>query len=132
MEINTNDQQESEPAGAATSTIDTSSAEEMNTSNEEQPINSEESEKEKHDTPSKSDSEMKDNETDPQPLFEQPIVLDGKRSRRPTARLDISDSTPSKKELSIPQVSNQIKNNKINKCLNTFVGFFVGSWKAIR
>ena len=46
-----------------------------------------------------------DDEADPSPaLLEQPVILQGKRSRKPTARLDISHSTPSKKEFSIPQV----------------------------
>lgn len=40
---------------------------------------------------------------DGQPLFEQPVILEGKRSRKPTLRLELSDLTRTKKELSIPQ-----------------------------
>lgn len=36
---------------------------------------------------------------------EKPTILEGKRSRKPTARLDVSVLTPSKKVLSIPQVT---------------------------
>ncbi|CAF3681523.1 unnamed protein product [Rotaria sp. Silwood1] len=43
------------------------------------------------------------NNMDTQPLFEQPIILEGKRSRKPTLRLELSDLTTPKKELSIPQ-----------------------------
>ncbi|CAF0799614.1 unnamed protein product [Rotaria sp. Silwood1] len=60
-------------------------------------------EREKHDASSKSESEMKENELDAPPLFEQPIILNGKRSRKPTLRLEISESIPTKKELPIPQ-----------------------------
>jgi hypothetical protein len=45
-----------------------------------------------------------DNIMDTQPLFEQPIILEGKRSRKPTSRLELSDLATPKKELSIPQV----------------------------
>ena len=47
---------------------------------------------------------------DGQPLFEQPIILEGKRSRKPTLRLELSDLTPTKKELSIPQVDQSSSN----------------------
>ncbi|CAF4559256.1 unnamed protein product [Rotaria socialis] len=97
MEIDKKDQEEPAVAAAA-------SPDEANTSKEEQTTNTEESEKEgDDDVSSKSESEMTDSEDDAQPLFEQPIILDGKRSRRPTSRLDISDSLPTKKELTIPQ-----------------------------
>lgn len=46
-----------------------------------------------------------DNSLDTQPLFEQPIILEGKRSRKPTSRLELSDLETPKKELSIPQVN---------------------------
>ncbi len=46
-----------------------------------------------------------DNAMDTQPLFEQPIIVEGKRSRKPTARLELSDLATPKKELSIPQVN---------------------------
>ncbi len=52
------------------------------------------------DVPSKAD-----NEIDAPPLFEQPIVLEGKRSRKPTLRLEVSDLIRAKKELAIPQVN---------------------------
>ena len=44
------------------------------------------------------------NESDTQPLFEQPVIVEGKRSRKPTSRLEITELSPPKKELSIPQV----------------------------
>jgi hypothetical protein len=40
---------------------------------------------------------------DTQPLFEQPVIIEGKRSRKPTSRLELSDLTTPKKELTIPQ-----------------------------
>ncbi|CAF1113631.1 unnamed protein product [Rotaria magnacalcarata] len=43
------------------------------------------------------------NIVDTQPLFEQPIIVEGKRSRKPTSRLELSDLETPKKELSIPQ-----------------------------
>ncbi|CAF3398567.1 unnamed protein product [Rotaria socialis] len=43
------------------------------------------------------------NIADTQPLFEQPIIVEGKRSRKPTSRLELSDLETPKKELSIPQ-----------------------------
>jgi hypothetical protein len=46
-----------------------------------------------------------DNAMDTQPLFEQPIIVEGKRSRKPTSRLELSDLATPKKELSIPQVN---------------------------
>jgi len=46
-----------------------------------------------------------DNAMDTQPLFEQPIIIEGKRSRKPTSRLELSDLETPKKELSIPQVN---------------------------
>ena len=39
-----------------------------------------------------------------QPLLEQPTILEGKRSRKPTARLELGALTPSKRTLTIPQV----------------------------
>jgi hypothetical protein len=77
------------------------SSEEPNTSKEEQTNIKEE----KHDVSVKSEPEIADNEMDTQPLFEQPIVLEGKRSRKPTLRLELSELMPAKKELSIPQVN---------------------------
>lgn len=53
----------------------------------------------------KTDNLNNDNAVDTQPLFEQPIIIEGKRSRKPTARLELSDLETPKKELSIPQVS---------------------------
>jgi len=60
-------------------------------------------EKEKHDVPSKSKTEITDNQINVQPVLEQSVILEGKRSRKPTLRLEISESLPAKKELSIPQ-----------------------------
>jgi hypothetical protein len=45
-----------------------------------------------------------DDAMDTQPLFEQPVIVEGKRSRKPTSRLEISELATPKKELSIPQV----------------------------
>ena len=45
-----------------------------------------------------------DDAMDTQPLFEQPIIIEGKRSRKPTSRLELSDLETPKKELAIPQV----------------------------
>lgn len=44
-----------------------------------------------------------DEYSDTQPLFEQPVVLEGKRSRKPTSRLELSDLETPKKEFTIPQ-----------------------------
>ena len=41
---------------------------------------------------------------DTQPLFEQPIIVEGKRSRKPTSRLELSESSTSKTEAPIPEV----------------------------
>ena len=61
----------------------------------------------KQDTPLPSDTNHENLKTsnDPEapPLFEQPILLEGKRSRKPTARLEISEPTTPKKEVSLPQ-----------------------------
>ncbi|CAF0806726.1 unnamed protein product [Adineta ricciae] len=48
-------------------------------------------------------SATEDEEMDTQPLFEQPVLLEGKRSRKPTSRLELAKLTPTKKELTIPQ-----------------------------
>jgi hypothetical protein len=74
-------------------------------------------EQEKQDVSSKSESETTDNEMDAQPLFEQTVILEGKRSRKPTLRLEISEFLPTKKELSIPQVSHRT-NELILKLIN--------------
>ena len=42
-----------------------------------------------------------------QPLFEQPIIVEGKRSRKPTSRLELTDLSPPRKEFNIPQVVKQ-------------------------
>ena len=60
----------------------------------------------KRDVDSKVENLNNDNAMDTQPLFEQPIILEGKRSRKPTSRLELSELSPPKKELPIPQVSN--------------------------
>jgi len=46
-----------------------------------------------------------DNVMDTQPLFEQPVIVEGKRSRKPTSRLELTELATPKKELSIPQVN---------------------------
>jgi len=46
-----------------------------------------------------------DNAMDTQPLFEQPVIVEGKRSRKPTSRLELTELATPKKELSIPQVN---------------------------
>lgn len=38
-------------------------------------------------------------------LVDQSFILEGKRSRKPTLRLEMSESTPTKKEFVIPQVN---------------------------
>ncbi|CAF0806894.1 unnamed protein product [Adineta ricciae] len=48
-------------------------------------------------------SATEDEEMDTQPLFERPVLLEGKRSRKPTLRLELAKLTPTKKELTIPQ-----------------------------
>jgi hypothetical protein len=58
-----------------------------------------------------------DNAIDTQPLFEQPIIVEGKRSRKPTSRLELSDLETPKKELSIPQV-------KLVLCVIIFICHF--------
>jgi len=63
------------------------------------------SEKEKHEVPSKSETVITDKDFDAQPLLEQPVILEGKRSRKPTLRLEISELVPTKKDLIIPQVN---------------------------
>ena len=64
--------------------------------------------------------ENANNEMDTQPLFEQPVILEGKRSRKPTSRLELSDLATPKKELSIPQVRNEIHGG----CACTHLSFF--------
>jgi len=61
------------------------------------------SEKEKHEIPSKSETVITDNNFDAQPLLEQSVIVEGKRSRKPTLRLEISELVPAKKDLIIPQ-----------------------------
>lgn len=51
----------------------------------------------------KTENSTNDHAMDTQPLFEQPVILEGKRSRKPTSRLELSDLATPKKELSIPQ-----------------------------
>lgn len=51
----------------------------------------------------KTENSINDHAMDTQPLFEQPVILEGKRSRKPTSRLELSDLATPKKELSIPQ-----------------------------
>ena len=58
----------------------------------------------KRDVPDvKTENSMNDQAMDTQPLFEQPVIVEGKRSRKPTSRLELSDLATPKKELSIPQ-----------------------------
>lgn len=47
---------------------------------------------------------VNDQVMDTQPLFEQPVIVEGKRSRKPTSRLELSDLETPKKEFAIPQV----------------------------
>jgi hypothetical protein len=60
-------------------------------SSEEQPMNTDEV-----DVPSKS-------ETNIHSVLDQSVIIEGKRSRKPTLRLEISESLPAKKEIAIPQ-----------------------------
>ena len=81
-------------------------SQEAPTSKEGEQTNIEDSdEREKQDASSNTKGEVKNNGFEEQPLFEQSIILDGKRSRKPTSRLEISELTPRKKELLIPQVN---------------------------
>jgi hypothetical protein len=70
-----------------------------------------------------------DNAMDTQPLFEQPIIIEGKRSRKPTSRLELSDLETPKKELSIPQV-NLVYRHTSQSYESSIV--YLGSWKTIR
>jgi hypothetical protein len=55
---------------------------------------------------SKSDSEANDDaDMDTHSPLEQSVILEGKRSRRPTARLELAERTPAKKEFTLPQVN---------------------------
>ncbi len=67
------------------------SSEEPNEEKEEQQIKTE-----LVDVPSKSETH---------PVLDQSVIIEGKRSRKPTLRLEISEQIPAKKELSIPQVN---------------------------
>lgn len=44
-------------------------------------------------------------ESETQPLFEQPVIVEGKRSRKPTSRLELAELSPPRKEFSIPLVN---------------------------
>ncbi|UJR15529.1 hypothetical protein I4U23_002468 [Adineta vaga] len=53
---------------------------------------------------SKTESEStEDEEMDTHALFEQPVLVEGKRSRKPTLRLELAEPTSTKKELTIPE-----------------------------
>lgn len=60
---------------------------------------------------SKSDNEQID---DPQPPLEQSVILEGKRSRKPTLRLEISEPVSTRKDLPIPQVIFTLSNKQKN------------------
>ncbi len=49
--------------------------------------------------------EKVDKENYTEPLLDQSFIIEGKRSRKPTLRLEITESISTKKELSIPQVN---------------------------
>jgi len=53
----------------------------------------------------KNENVNNDDAMDTQPLFEQPVIVEGKRSRKPTSRLELTELATPKKELSIPQVN---------------------------
>jgi hypothetical protein len=76
-----------------------------------------------------------DNAMDTQPLFEQPVIVEGKRSRKPTSRLELSDLATPKKELSIPQVKNEIQwGVHVHTYFSYNLSFnlvYPGSWKTI-
>ena len=76
-------------------------------SKEEEQTNIEDNdEREKQYASSNAKGEVNDSEFEEQPFFEKSVILEGKRSRKPTSRLEISELTPRKKELLIPQVIN--------------------------
>lgn len=70
-------------------------------------------------------------ENETQPLFEQPVIVEGKRSRKPTSRLELTDVSPPRKEFSVPQVwifrwkREEKKKDKIKNV------FFQGNGKAL-
>jgi hypothetical protein len=99
--------------------MDTKTEEETNvissSESEEQPVNTENevnvSPKVENETDVPSNVET-ENEVDvppkvetenAHPVLDQSVIIEGKRSRKPTLRLEISESVPTKKELSIPQ-----------------------------
>lgn len=82
----------------------------------------------KRDLSSTSDIQT-ENADNTQPLFEQPVIVEGKRSRKPTSRLELSDLTTPKKELSIPEVNSVYF---IREFLLEKISNFLGSWKTIR
>lgn len=60
-------------------------------------------------TPSQTSIKSEDIDEKPdsssQPLHDSSFILEGKRSRKPTLRLEMSEPVPIKKEFSIPQVN---------------------------
>jgi hypothetical protein len=55
-----------------------------------------------------------------QPLFEQPIILEGKRSRKPTTRLELTELTLVKQELAICQVN--LDSRVVGLCIDRLNG----------
>lgn len=101
-------------------TMDTNNEEETTVSSSEDPNASKEEEEpkmviaesENNNEEEKADTSSK-NDDDVQPLLEQSVILEGKRSRKPTLRLEISEPTPVKKDLLIPQVTLILSKQKI-------------------
>jgi hypothetical protein len=76
--------------------MDIKNEEETIVASSEEPKEEQQIKTEHVDVPSKSET---------QPVLDQSVIIEGKRSRKPTLRLEISEQIPLKKELSIPQVN---------------------------
>lgn len=59
--------------------------------------------------------------------LDQSVIVEGKRSRKPTLRLDLTEPVPAKKELPIPQVD-----LIVFKEIRHLHCFSLGSWYTIR
>ncbi len=87
--------------------MDTKIEEEIVISSSDEPNAPEEEERMNIEKP-ESDNEKEETKTeqlDAQPLLEQAVIIEGKRSRKPTLRLEISELVHAKKQLPIPQVN---------------------------
>jgi hypothetical protein len=88
--------------------MDTKIEEEIVISSSDEPNAPEEEEERMNVEKPESDNEKEETKTeqlDAQPLLEQAVIIEGKRSRKPTLRLEISELVHAKKQLPIPQVN---------------------------